>query len=103
MSRFLHLLALVALLLAPLSMHRAEAAPLHPSATPAGHCAGSEQAPEEHDQDRSADCALACSAMPSAGDALAALALPRPAFAAALASFFAGTAPGSDPPPPRFA
>ena len=104
MSRILHLLALLALVLTPMAMHRAEAAPAapqHHSASADGHCGGSEQAPDDRDQGRGADCALACSAMPGAGASLPAAAPHRTNYDAAPAAFFAGTAPGSDPPPPR--
>jgi hypothetical protein len=106
-SRLLHLLALVALMLAPASMHGAAAAPAVPhhggQAMAADHCAGSEQQPEQERDGRAADCALACSAMPGAGAELAAAPLPTPAYDAAPAAFHTGTAPGSDPPPPRTA
>ena len=103
MSRILHLLALVALVLTPMAMHRAEAAPApqHSMASADGHCGGSEQPPDENDRSRGADCALACSAMPGAGARIDAAPMPKSAYSAAPAAFFAGTAPGSDPPPPR--
>jgi len=103
-SRILHLLALLVLVLAPAAMHRADAAPAAPQhhmASADGHCGGSEQPPDENDRSRGADCALACSAMPGAGARIEAAPMPKRAYAAAPAAFFAGTAPGSDPPPPR--
>ena len=97
------MLALLALMLAPMAMHRAEAAPAapHHAASADGHCAGSDSARGERDQGRGADCALACSAMPGAGAAVEASVPHRAAYAAAQSPFFAGTVPGSDPPPPR--
>lgn len=104
MSRILHLLALIALVLTPMTMHRAEAtpaAPRHHEASANGHCGGSEQAPADRDQSRGADCALACSAMPGSGARIEPTAMPRAAYTPLPITFFAGTAPGSDPPPPR--
>ena len=104
MNRILHLLTLVALVLSPTAMHRAEAAPAAPHhvASADGHCGGTEQTPDDREQSRGADCALACSAMPGAGARIDAAPMPKAAYSAAPAAFFAGTAPGSDPPPPRF-
>jgi hypothetical protein len=98
------MLALVALMLGPLAMHRADAAPSAPelhAASADGHCGSEGQAPDDRDKGKGADCALACSAMPGAGAALEAAPLPSPSYSPARPSFFAGTAPGSDPPPPR--
>ena len=98
------MLALLAMMLAPAAMHRAEAAPAshHEMAAPAGHCAdGPGQQRDDGDRGRSADCAIACSAMPSTAGLAAPAELPRAPFGASLSPFFAGTAPGSDPPPPR--
>lgn len=104
MTRFVHLLAFLALLFAPPAMHRADAAtaaPHHQTAAPAGHCDGSGQVPADESGGQAADCALACSAMPGACAALAVSPAPRSAYALGRAAFFAGTVPGSDPPPPR--
>ncbi|HEX9932386.1 MAG TPA: hypothetical protein VGB08_06040 [Allosphingosinicella sp.] len=104
MNRILHLLALIAMMLAPMAMHGAEAAPApaeHHATSADAHCGGSDQAPDEGDKGRGADCALACSAMPGVGATLHAAAAHRTLYNAAPAAFFAGTAPGSDPPPPR--
>gem|GEM_PF-3550642 len=104
MSRILLLLALLALMLGPVAMNSAQAAPAaqqHHAPSADAHCTGGERSPDEQDRGRSADCALACSAMPCAGAELASEPLPRASYAAASAAFFAGTAPGSDPPPPR--
>jgi hypothetical protein len=102
-SRIVQLLALLALILAPMAVHRAEAAPAapHHAASAEGDCGHSAPVPDEKDPSGSADCALACSAMPGAGAELCAAAPHRLSYAAARAAFFAGTAPGSDPPPPR--
>jgi hypothetical protein len=103
-NRILHLLALIAMMLAPMAMHGAEAAPSesqHHVASAAPHCGGSSEAPDEQEQSRGADCALACSAMPGAGASVLAAASHRTIYNVAPAAFFAGTAPGSDPPPPR--
>ena len=107
MSRLVHLIALIALVLAPTAMHRADAAPTpasssHHGAAAADHCAGgTEQAPADDETQRTADCALACSAMAGAAAGFAAARLPSGGYDAVPAAFFAGTAPGSDPPPPR--
>ena len=107
MRRLLHLFALLAMMLAPMAMHGAPAAaasapsPGHHSAGEAAHCGGSGQREEQKEKGRSADCAIACSAMPCASHLSEPLSLPRAGFAATLSPFFAGTAPGSDPPPPR--
>ena len=104
MSRILHLLVLLELALTPTARHGAEAAPAapqHQMASADGHCGGTLEAPDERDPGLGADCALACSAMPGSGARIDALPMPRPVYAAAPAPFFAGTAPGSDPPPPR--
>jgi hypothetical protein len=103
-TRILHLLALAAMMLSPIAMHGAQAARApaeHHIASDDGHCGGTEPAPEDREQGRGADCALACSAMTGAGACVAAAARHRAIYDAAPAAFFAGTAPGSDPPPPR--
>jgi hypothetical protein len=103
-NRILHLLALLAMMLSPIAMHGAAAAPSqHHAASADPHCGGSGEAPDEEEQSRGADCALACSAMPGAGASLEAAAAHRTLYDAAPAAFFTGTAPGSDPPPPRTA
>lgn len=102
-GRILHIVALIALVLSPLAMQRAEAAP-----TPAHHevagetdCHGKPQRPDDGKRGGSVDCAIACSAMPCAAAVLAAGEPLRPGYSFALLPVFAGTAPGSDPPPPR--
>ena len=102
------LLVVLALLLAPFGMSGrhggALAAPTptgHHAEAPDGHCAGEKSEKPGDKRSASADCAIACSAMPETGGALEASATIRPAYADAPATFFAGTAPGSDPPPPR--
>jgi hypothetical protein len=102
----LHLLALLAMMLAPMAMHgapAAAAAPAHHNAAEAPHCADSREGQDERERGRSADCAVACSAMTGGTQLSEPAPPPRAAFLAALTSFVAGTAPGSDPPPPRFA
>jgi hypothetical protein len=105
--RILHLLALLAMMLAPAAMHAAPAAAAslaHHATAEAAHCGGDgAERQDDKERGRSADCAIACSAMPC-GTALAAPpAMPRASFLAAPSSFSTGTAPGSDPPPPRLA
>ncbi len=104
MVRILHFLALLALMLAPVAMHGADAAPSAPHhAAATGHCPGGEQQPRQNESDRgsAADCALACSAMPGSGSAVAPALMPRSAYAALRTALLAGIVPGSDPPPPR--
>ncbi|HEY0012465.1 MAG TPA: hypothetical protein VGB79_06380 [Allosphingosinicella sp.] len=106
MFRFLHFLALLAMMLAPMAMHgapAAAAAPAHHAVAEAPHCAGSGEGQDERERGRSADCAIACSAMTGGSQLAEPAAPPRADFLAALNSFVAGTAPGSDPPPPRLA
>ncbi len=94
------------MMLAPMAMHGAPAAAPaggHHAAAEADHCGGSDQRSDEGDRGRSADCAIACSAMACGAAFAEPDPLPRAAFAAAATPFFAGTAPGSDPPPPRAA
>lgn len=106
MRRLLHLLALIAMMLAPMAMHGAPAvaaAPAHHGAAQAPHCAGSGEGQDEKERGRSADCAIACSAMAGGSQLSGPAPPPRAAFVAMLSSFVAGTALGSDPPPPRLA
>ena len=106
MRRLLYLLALVAMMFAPMAMHgapAAAAAPAHHAAAEAPHCAGTGEGQDEKERGRSADCAIACSAMTGGSQLSEPAPPPRAAFVAALTSFLAGTAPGSDPPPPRLA
>lgn len=102
-KRFIQFLALLALILAPAALHRAEALPHHvPAATDSDHCGGSRQPVDEDRRERNAaDCAMACSAMPGACAQVEAAPSPASPYLALPAPFFAGTAPGSDPPPPR--
>jgi len=104
--RLLHLLALIATTLAPMAMHgapAAAAAPAHHAIAEAPHCGGAGEGQDEKERGRSADCAIACSAMTGGTQLSEPAPPPRAAFLAALNSFVAGTAPGSDPPPPRLA
>jgi hypothetical protein len=91
---------------APMAMHgapaRAATSAHHVEAgTP--HCAGGSDRQDQTERGRAADCAIACSAMPERTHLCQPAPLPCPAFAAALSAFVAGSAPGSDPPPPRTA
>ncbi len=103
MHRLLHLLALLAMMLAPMAMHGASAAAAapHHQASAGEHCGDSAGRQDDTERGRSADCAIACSAMACASALVEPAPLPRAAFASAPSPFFAGTAPGSDPPPPR--
>jgi hypothetical protein len=101
-GRILHILALIALVLSPPAMHGAEAAASSAHhASVAVDCHGKPQRPDDRERGSSADCAIACSAMPCAAAAFASGDPPRPAYSVVLMPVFAGTAPGSDPPPPR--
>ena len=104
-TRLFQLLALAAMLLTPLGMHKAAAAApaAHHAeeAMPAGHCGGSDEAPHDRNDGAAVECALGCSAIAGASAALPADAAPPAPYLAAPAPFFAGTAPGADPPPPR--
>ena len=92
------------MMLAPMAMHGVQAAaPAHHAAAEAGHCGGSGERQDDGDRGRSADCAIACSAMTGGSQLSEPAPPPRAAFVAALTSFVAGTASGSDPPPPRLA
>ncbi len=103
-SRLFHLLALLALLLAPAGMlgsHAAMAMPHQPVAASMSHC-DEQQTPAEDDRQRMLDCAIACTAMPAS----APLVPPEPAFLAAVpvaapTQFFESTRPEAATPPPR--
>lgn len=103
---FLSLLAMFALLIAPLRMFgggEAMAIPHHAPAASAGeHCPPAQDEPDESQPSAAIDCMIACAAMTGAGPAPGAAAPgPAPSYAVFRPLFFAGTAPGSDPPPPR--
>jgi len=104
-GRIFHFLALIALSLSPLAMHRAEAArdTSHHAAAAEGDCHGKPQRSDDHDRSKSADCAIACSAMPCIAAGIAAKDVVAPVYAVAPTRAFIGSAPGSDPPPPRLA
>ena len=111
--RLLRFLTLVALLVAPLKMISAHAETAMPTrraaanhmaaAMPAGHCDDTGQ-PDHSRPDASIDCAMACSAMPSADGELVAHPQPiAPVPPPDLTDALVGLHPESDPPPPRFA
>ena len=119
MRRLVRILTMLALLLAPLSMiggHAAMAMPAEASASsshlegagePSEHCA--EMSGQTEDEGRSSpvgdclvDCAVACSALPSLGSAMADQAMaPAMAQQLPLESRVRGLHPESDDPPPR--
>jgi hypothetical protein len=105
-GRILHILALLALLLAPAGMLGSHAAMAMPSSAAASstmdHCS-EKQAPEESDSRAMLDCAIACTALPAA----APLVMPRqplidPLLTPDAELRFAGTRPEAATPPPRF-
>jgi hypothetical protein len=89
------------MMLAPMAMHGAKAATAPHHAAVAEHCGDAGERQDDRDRGRSADCAIACSAMPSGTVLAEPVAAPRAAFAGSPSLFFTGTAPGADPPPPR--
>jgi hypothetical protein len=106
-SRLFPILAVLALLFAPAGMlgsHAAMAMPHDAGARMAGHCETQNQAPAEQPGPSMIDCAIACSAMPSAAPfvvqkrVLAAIQFKTP-----LVRFVAGTRPEAATPPPRMA
>jgi hypothetical protein len=118
--RLVRILTMLALLLAPLSMLGGHAAMAMPTvsasashqqqpADQSGHCA--EMGGETQDDDNGApagdcltDCAVACSALPPLGAAMANQALvPAVDQPLPLAGRIAGLHPESDDPPPRIA
>jgi hypothetical protein len=100
-------MALFALLFAPAGMlgsHAAMAMPHDAPASMAGHCDTREQAPDERSGSSMIDCAIACSAMPSADPFVPQEPLPAAAeFKPSLTRFVAGTWPEAATPPPRIA
>lgn len=105
--KILPLLAVLALLFAPLRMWgggEAVAMPGHEAQAVAGeHCPPPpQQAPDNGQRPVGVDCMVGCAATACG----AAVALERgegraAAYDSFAPTFFAGTAPGSDPPPPR--
>jgi hypothetical protein len=101
--RFLSLLALLAVLLAPAGMlgsHAAMAMPPQPSAS--GPCSEQGQKHESGPDQAMIDCAIACTALPSHQPVPAAaelIAASEPE--AALIAFLDGTRPEAATPPPR--
>jgi hypothetical protein len=110
--RFIRVLMLLALLLAPAGMagrHAAMATPAAPAAAEAGHCAetgmrhGAPAAPEQGMASGAIDCLIACACVPPVGGALAEAALPTPLPPSNGRSLMpAGRNPAADPPPPRY-
>jgi hypothetical protein len=101
--RFIRVLMLLALLLAPAGMagrHAAMATPAAPAAAEAGHCAetgmrhGAPAAPEQGMASGAIDCLIACACVPPVGGAL------PPSNGRSLMP--AGRNPAADPPPPRY-
>jgi hypothetical protein len=104
-SRLLPILALFAVLLAPVGMlgsHAARASPA-PVSGP-GHCS-EQQRQHEDGKDRQAmiDCAIACTALPSHQPVLGEKEVQSAAAPEAALTFLAdGTRPEAATPPPRF-
>jgi hypothetical protein len=107
LSRLFSIVALFALLFAPAGMlgsHSAMAMPHDAAAPMSGHCDTKEQAPDEQPGPSMIDCAIACSAMPSADPFVPQKPLAAAArFKTALTRFIAGTRPEAATPPPRIA
>jgi hypothetical protein len=104
-SRVLSYLILLALLLAPASMvgsHAAMAMPHDAAASTSGHFEDQEQVPQDQRERPMIDCAMACSAMPSADPLIPARA-PLTSLSYKAAAFLPidGTRPEADTPPPR--
>ena len=110
-SRLVRFLAMLALLLMPLAMagqgHAVAAAPHHETASDtAGHCADmdSDQSTEERGSSTSAQCLMACAALPAADAPLpAARTVFRASATGTPAAGITGLAPESETPPPRTA
>lgn len=101
-QRLIRLLTLAALLLAPFAMEGGHAAA--PASAPAVHCdepMGADPADEDGASAR-IDCAIACSAVPTAAGILDERARPVAMVeGAVLPILLDGHGPGADPPPPR--
>jgi hypothetical protein len=106
LSRFFSIMVLLALLFAPAGMlgsHAAMATSHSGAASSMGHCDTDEQVPDR-DQGQMIDCAIACSAMPSADPFVTQKPLSAAhQYKAAVSRFFAGTRPEAATPPPRIA
>ena len=106
MSRLLRLLLILAFVLMPVGLvpggHAANAAP----AAMADHCAGTKKDapanPGHHSPDRAADCAIACSALPSFAGTLPAPLRVQAILASLPPAAGHGLAPEAATPPPRF-
>ena len=107
-SRLLQLLTLVAMLLMPLAMakqgHAVAATPHHAMAADAGHCTDSTPEQDERGSKSSAECLMACAALPGTEAPLAAERIaPRPSLITPPARTIAGLSPEAETPPPRIA
>jgi hypothetical protein len=104
-SRLFSILAFVALLLAPAGMlgsHAAMAMPHDAAASMKDPCDTQDRAPDEQPGPSMIDCAIACSAMPSANPFVAQKpVLAAAGFKASITRFVAGTWPEAATPPPR--
>lgn len=105
LSRLFSIMALLALLFAPAGMlgsHAAMAMPHDAAASTMGHCDTKEQAPDEQPAPSMIDCAIACSAMPSADPFVAQKPVGVAAeFKTSIIRFVAGMRPEAATPPPR--
>jgi hypothetical protein len=103
LRRFLSILALFAVLLAPAGMlgsHAAMAMPAQPSAS--GHCSEQQQHDSGEQKQAMIDCAIACTALPSHQPMLGETGVtPAAAPEAGVTSFTEGTRPEAATPPPR--
>jgi len=110
-SRLLRILAMFALLLMPLAMagqgHAIAAAPHGQMASAdAGHCADMESKGDKKHKggSSSADCLMACAALPAAEAPLAVEQIVlRPTLVAVLVPVITGLSPEAETPPPRIA
>lgn len=102
-AALLRCLVVAALLLMPIGLGHALAAPTQPVFATSVHCTEEEEAPVTG-QRQAIDCVIACAALPAVAEPAAVLhpqarELPSPTFAAASA----GLAPEAAVPPPRIA
>jgi hypothetical protein len=107
--RLLHLLCLLALLWAPLSMAGAHLPPAGQGSGASGHCAEMEMGPGEHDRQNeqsgastSVDCLIACSLLPAANQSISGrFAYTAGAPLGAVPPLAPGLHPSAEPEPPR--
>ena len=108
-ARLLQLLAIFALLLMPLAMagqsHAAATAPHHQMASAQeGHCAAPAGEEDTSRSGPSAECLMACAALPAAEAPVAIERIvPKPTLAARAPRTISGLSPEAETPPPRFA